>query len=102
MSVVKGGVGISVQKSKFAALAIDSLSDDDSDDDAKWTQVKPAPAKQKTNTKPKEAGGKDGEKPLSKNAKKRAAKKKRQQNLSEVRLHFLWLSFEIFMFHTRG
>ena len=87
MSVVKGGAGISVQKSKFAALAIDSLSDNDSEDDTKWTQVKSVPAKQKTKAKPKEAEGKDGEKPLSKNAKKRAAKKKRQQNLSEVRLH---------------
>ena len=90
MSGIKGG--ISVQKSKFSALTIDSLSEDsDSDSEAitsDWTQVK-AIGIGKQKGKGKQGGtllpGKDGERPLSKNAKKRARKRK-QRNISEVRI----------------
>ncbi len=91
MSAIKGG--ISVQKSKFAVLTIDSLSEDSDSDSvtaSDWTHVKSigtgklkgqGKGKQKETLLP----GKDGERPLSKNAKKRARKRK-QRNISEVRL----------------
>ncbi len=86
MSVIKGG--ISVQKSKFAVLAIDSLSDTDTESETDWTQVKTT-GTGKPKSKGKQGGAQlannDGEKPQSKNAKKRARKKKNR----EVRyLHF--------------
>ncbi len=80
MSVIKGG--ISVQKSKFAVLAIDSLSDDDSEQEIDWTQVK-STGTVKSKSKGKQGAahlsGNDSERPLSKNAKKRARKKKNRQ-----------------------
>ncbi|XP_064390081.1 G kinase-anchoring protein 1-like isoform X2 [Halichondria panicea] len=86
MSGIKGG--ISVQKSKFSVLTIDSLSEDSDSDSAitsDWTQVKAIGiGKQKGKGKQGETllPGKDGERPLSKNAKKRARKRK-QRNISE-------------------
>lgn len=89
MALVKG---LNVQKSKFAALSIDSLSDDSEDGGLGWHEVKPS-----TTTKPKpkgkqtvtqlQGGGtghEGGARPLSKNAKKRARKKRNQSTLSEV------------------
>lgn len=72
--------GLEVQKSRFAALALETSSESEEEHGGgEWETVKKAPHK---------AGGakqaqkklSDGEsKPLSKNAKKRARKKRQQQ-----------------------
>lgn len=81
--------GIKVQPSRYSALSLDTDSDSDASGDDGWWEVAGGG---KTN-KPKVKGGsgpgqqhKDGPpgaKPLSKNAKKRARKKKNQQSSSE-------------------
>ena len=69
MSIISG------QPSKFAVLAVDSSSDSEEE----WTEVKGGP-KTKVPVKGKvEGSGSGGNKQLSKNAKKRARKKKSQQ-----------------------
>ena len=77
-----------MQKSKFAALSIDSLSDDSEDGGLGWHEVKPpTTGKLKPKEKQKQGGGnvhEEGARPLSKNAKKRARKKRNQTTLSEV------------------
>lgn len=75
--------GIDVQKSRFAALALETSSESEEDGDGEWERVKKAT--QKPGAKKKDESGStrvghDGEnKPLSKNAKKRARKKRQQQ-----------------------
>lgn len=73
--------GIDVQKSRFAALALETSSDSDDERRGEWETVKksahkPGGGKQAQ----KQVSGQEGEnKPLSKNAKKRARKKRQQQ-----------------------
>ena len=76
--------GIDVQKSRFAALALETSSESEEGGDGEWERVKKAhkagAAAKPHGQKGSQRVGQDGEsKPLSKNAKKRARKKKQQQ-----------------------
>ena len=73
--------GIDVQKSRFAALALETSSDSDEDEGGNWETVKKTAHKPGgPKLVPKKGGEPGGEsKPLSKSAKKRARKKKQQQ-----------------------
>ena len=78
--------GLEVQKSRFAALALETSSESEEEE---WETVKKAPHKPSGAKQTQRKGdGQDvlGNKPLSKNAKKRARKKRQQQALvaSEV------------------
>lgn len=83
VSVMKG---LDVRKSRFAALSLDQDSDDE-EDETPWQQVAPTKSKQppKRGGPPVSGGQAQGEegKGLSKNAKKRARKRRNKSTSSD-------------------
>lgn len=89
--------GLEVQKSRFAALALETSSESEEErGGGEWETVKKASHKAggAKQTQKKLGDGHEGEsKPLSKNAKKRARKKRQQQTqvVSEVHNLVNWM-----------
>lgn len=81
VSVMKG---LNVQKSRFAALSLEQDSEEEEEEKTQWQQVS-AHNKSKAPQKKDPSHGAQGEEPkgLSKNAKKRARKKRNKSTSSD-------------------
>ena len=82
---------LNVQQSRFAAIALDSDSESDSGNEGEWKQVPKAASKGSLKAGEQHA---DESKPLSKNAKKRARKRRNRCSASSEVVKFIALSLD--------